>query len=209
MHFDFFPAKKSQFWHRNKNWHFFQASQECVVFVPKNGPLTHCVFEQSVRRKSNFALIEIFFFFAGRVSLTDEASDEELTKGLYHVEGDCTGLVRNPVPQVKKLLKIALESSNYATKHAKFTFLRKCAQITKNIFNCTKKLGRFSTTVFFHENCGNSIKLRNNFLIKLPFHSHFCITQCAKGPFLGPKTTNSSKLEKWSISISVSKLTFF
>ena len=56
-----------------------------------------------MQRKSNFALIEIFF--AGGVSLSDEASDEKLIKGLYHVEGDSTGLVRNPVPQVKNFEK--------------------------------------------------------------------------------------------------------
>ena len=39
------------------------------------------------------------------MSLSDEASDEKLIKGLYHVEGDSTGLVRNPVPQVKNFEK--------------------------------------------------------------------------------------------------------
>ena len=69
------------------------------MFYKENHPLSN-------QCKENPILLWLkFSFFAGGVSLSDEASDEKLIKGLYHVEGDSTGLVRNPVPQVKNFYK--------------------------------------------------------------------------------------------------------
>ena len=54
-------------------------------------------------RKIQFGFDWNISLFAGGVSLSDEASNEELIKGLYHVEGDSSGLVKTPVPQVHKV----------------------------------------------------------------------------------------------------------
>ena len=125
MHFDFFPAKKKSILTQKQKLTLFSSFSRMCSFCTKKWTFdTLCLWAIS-EKKIQFCFDWNIFFFAGRVSLTDEASDEELTKGLYHVEGDSTGLVRNPVAQVKKLLKIALESSNYAIKRAKVTFLRK------------------------------------------------------------------------------------
>ena len=35
MHFEFFTTKNNQFWHKNRNWPFFEAFQQFVVFGQK------------------------------------------------------------------------------------------------------------------------------------------------------------------------------
>ena len=90
-YFEFFTAKNSQFWDRNKNWHF-QAFQEFVVFWTKNGPLKHC---DAIQERQERSAKQKYFHFCTDYSHED---DEEFMTII--VSANC--IITNKIYQFSK-----------------------------------------------------------------------------------------------------------